>query len=206
MSAASRDQVSTDSGNAAQETEAQQEDNNVTKSESAESEGELPLDQVFEILKNQRRREVLQYLRDSEDEVTLGEVAEHIAAIENDTTVDAISSSERKRVYVGLYQCHLPKMDDMNIVSFNQNRGRIELAENAAQLEPFIEEDSDESRAWYQYYAGIAGGAGVLFAATQVAGIGSALASSVLLVGLVVAIGVCAALHNYESRTDDEDE
>ena len=204
MSAASREHVSTEGGTTAQETQPKDDSSGESVAESEASSGELPLDQVFEILKNQRRREVLAYLRESETEVTLGEVAEHIAAIENDTTVDAISSSERKRVYVGLYQCHLPKMDDMNIVSFNQNRGRIELAENAAQLEPFIEQDDAEPRAWYQYYAGISLGSAVLFGATQVAGIATALTSSLILVGLVVAITACAGAHNYTTRTDDE--
>ena len=206
MSAASRDRVSADSGTATQETEQERDGSSVDAGDSGGSEGDLPLDQVFEILKNRRRREVLQYLRESENEVTLGEVAEHIAAIENDTTVDAISSSERKRVYVGLYQCHLPKMDDMNIVSFNQNRGRIELAENAAQLEPFIEEESEERLDWYKYYAGIAAIAGILFLGTVAAGISSALTSTLILAGMVGAVGTCAAMHTYAERDEDEAE
>ena len=206
MSAASRDRVSADSGTATQETEQERDGSSVEAGDSGGSEGDLPLDQVFEILKNRRRREVLQYLRESENEVTLGEVAEHIAAIENDTTVDAISSSERKRVYVGLYQCHLPKMDDMNIVSFNQNRGRIELAENAAQLEPFIEEESEERLEWYKYYAGIAAIAGILFLGTVAAGISSALTSTLILAGMVGAVGTCAVMHTYAERDEDEAE
>lgn len=98
----------------------------------------LELDQIFEILKNRRRRKVLHFLEEHEGTATLSELAEHIAALENDTTVRQITSGQRKRVYVGLYQCHLPKMDDMAIVEFEKNRGNVELGPSADLLEPYL--------------------------------------------------------------------
>jgi len=163
----------------------------------------LPVDRVFELLKNQRRREVLRYLETAEEAtVSLSDLAEHIAAIENDTTVQAISSSERKRVYVGLYQCHLPKMDDMNVVAFDQNRGTISLGPNAEQLEEFLDIEDDGDRSWSHYYAGLAAGGVGLY--------GLALALPALSVGLVVpvlvlAFATCAIVNEYaERQTDDE--
>ncbi|WP_256301005.1 DUF7344 domain-containing protein [Haloarchaeobius salinus] len=105
---------------------------------------ELPLDIVFEIIRNERRRLVLQYLDETEEEtVALGDLAEHIAAIENDTTKQALSAQQRKRVYVGLYQCHLPKMADSGIVAFDKNRGTISQGPNVDQLEPYLNVDTD---------------------------------------------------------------
>jgi len=107
-------------------------------SESAENESEqaettapaepeeLSLDLIFEVLKNRRRRDVIRYLEEQSERTSLSDLAEHVAALENDTTTQALTSSQRKRVYVGLYQCHLPKMDDMDIVNFNQDRGYVE--------------------------------------------------------------------------------
>lgn len=109
----------------------------VESTESPEREG-LPLDQTFELLRNQRRRYILQYLEKTTGEVSLSELAEQIAAWENDKEVKEITSSERKRVYVGLYQCHLPKMDGMDVISFNKPRGLVELGENAAAVEPYL--------------------------------------------------------------------
>ena len=86
----------------------------------------IPLDQVFEVLKNERRRRVLERLTEAEEPLDLGTLAEEIAALENDKDVRQITSTERKRVYVGLYQCHLPKMDDFGVVSFEKSRGTIE--------------------------------------------------------------------------------
>lgn len=101
---------------------------------------ELSQDVKFEVLRNRRRRRVLQYLDEQEDDVVaLREIAEHVAARENDKSVDAITSTERKRVYVGLYQCHLPKMDDMGVVGFDKDRGTVEISETTDQLAQFLD-------------------------------------------------------------------
>jgi len=114
----------------------------------------LSLDLVFEVLKNERRRRVLAYLRENDDTVSLSDVAEHIAAVENEKPETALSSQERKRVYVGLYQCHLPKMDDTDVIDFDGNRGTVELGDNAEQLYPFLEAEADQRRPWPSYYLG----------------------------------------------------
>jgi hypothetical protein len=87
------------------------------------------LDTIFSTLKNQRRRYVLHYLDVTDGPVALGDLAEQIAAWENDKEPRLITSSERKRVYVGLYQCHLPKLDDSGAVSYNKPRGIVERGE-----------------------------------------------------------------------------
>jgi hypothetical protein len=124
---------------------------------TAEKERALPLDQTFELLKNQRRRYVLEYLESEGEPVSLSELAEQIAAWENDKEVRLISSSERKRVYVGLYQCHLPKMDGMGAISFNKPRGIIERGENADCLIPYLQsEDDANDTADDRFYGGLA--------------------------------------------------
>jgi hypothetical protein len=102
---------------------------------------DVDIDQVFEILKNKRRRAVLRYMQTVEDEVRLGELAEQIAGWECDKDVSQISSSERKRVYVGLYQCHLPKMDDADVIDFDQSRGTVERRPAANQLYAYLAVD-----------------------------------------------------------------
>lgn len=156
---------------------------------------ELPLDQVFEILRNKRRREVLTYLNQHGGRATLSDLAEHVAAIENDTTVQALSSSQRKRVYVGLYQCHFPKMDDMDIVDFDQNRGHVRLSDNAAQVEDYLCDDADE-RPWHCYYAGTALAGSLLLVASLAGGAAVGLTPTLVLVGLVVSILSLSVVHS----------
>lgn len=162
---------------------------------------ELSLDLIFEILKNERRREVIRYLREHEQQVTLSDLAEHIAALENDTDIASITSSQRKRVYVGLYQCHLPKMADMGIVQFNQNRGIVSLGENAPQLYEYLDNQSPKTRPWHEYYLGLSGVGVVLFIGSLVAGGATPL---VALGVLSLAVGGCAAFQTIEHGTDDD--
>ncbi len=131
---------------------------------------ELSLDMKFELLKNQRRRRVLRFLMANGDASTTGELAEHVAALENDKAdVDSLTSKERKAAYVGLYQCHLPKMDDYGVIEFNQARGQVELTDVADQLEEFLVEETDTR--WSLRYLGIAVAGGGLFLASLVAGV-----------------------------------
>lgn len=102
----------------------------------------VPKDVVFGLLSAERRRLVLQYLADEGGESTLSDLAEFIASLENDKPVSALSSAERKRVYISLYQGHLPKMDDAKVLEYDQSRGHVELREEAAALYAHLEVDS----------------------------------------------------------------
>lgn len=156
---------------------------------------DLPLDQVFEILKNRRRRLVLHYLDENDGESSLSDLAEHIAAIENNTTVKAISSTQRKRVYVGLYQCHLPKMDDMNIIDFDQNRGTVVLSANAEQVKSYLGEPNE--RAWHKVYLGLTVAGAGLFAVSQLGAAQFGLTSSIVLVILLLTITGAGIVQAY---------
>jgi hypothetical protein len=174
----------------------------------SETESELELDQVFGILKNQRRRYVLQYLNEVDDTVSMNDLAEEIAAWENGKDVSQLSSSERKRVYVGLYQCHLPKMDSMGVVSFNKPRGLIERGPNAEVFDEYLQTGAvDEDTAWHRVHATVAGASVVL--------LGLALAAQAVVAGPIVAIaallvvasnlGAAAAHYQAERNTDGEE-
>lgn len=154
----------------------------------------LSLDLIFEVLKNERRREVIRYLRDHESQVSLSDLAEHIAALENDTDVASITSSQRKRVYVGLYQCHLPKMADMGIIEFNQNRGIIRLGDKAEQLYVYLDNESVQDREWHWYYIAIAVTAGVATVLSLLLVSTSIVPMVVTTMGTIVAVAGCSVL------------
>jgi hypothetical protein len=117
----------------------------------------VSLDDVFEILKNQRRRQVLSYLSERGEPVSLGELSEHVAAAENAKPITHLRSQERKRVYVGLYQCHLPKMDAMGFVRFNKPRGIVELGPAAGHAASYLQHDGAAAHRWPTYYLGLVG-------------------------------------------------
>lgn len=83
-------------------------------------------DAVFHLLQNSRRRAVLRILiARGADSVAIGDIADQVAAWENDTTVSRLSSMGRQRVYIALYQSHLPKLDDHAVITYDRNRGTV---------------------------------------------------------------------------------
>ena len=106
------------------------------RSESDDSSDNLGLqplskDEVFDTLRASRRRAVLRFLDENGGAATTGTLAEHIAAEENGVDVQSITSSQRKRVYIALYQAHLPRMDDYGLVEYDSDRGDVRLCERA---------------------------------------------------------------------------
>jgi len=112
-------------------------------------------DDAFEVLSNQRRRYTLHYLQHNGDDATLGDVAEQVAAWENEKGVPEVASSERKTVYTSLQQFHLPKLDDQGVVEFDQRSGRIQLTERAGDLDIYLEVVDRYDVPWSYYYLGL---------------------------------------------------
>ncbi|WP_142859354.1 DUF7344 domain-containing protein [Salinigranum halophilum] len=120
-------------------------DGNSTGDETDDEEPKpISKDTQFGMLKNRRRRDILRYLRENDDESTLSDLAEFIAAKENGVERRLLSSDERKRVYIGLYQCHLPKMDDARVIDFEKRSGGVRLRPEADQLFAYIDDEDDE--------------------------------------------------------------
>lgn len=107
-------------------------------------------DDAFHILQNARRRAVLRYLleHDDRDQFRMRDLAEEVAAWEHDTTVQQLSSTQRQRVYIALYQSHLPKLDDHGVLEYNKSRGTIVPSPLLYAFAPYLDEglhtDSDE--------------------------------------------------------------
>lgn len=93
--------------------------------QESEQQTGLPKDVIFGLLSVGRRRRILTYLADNEGHATVSDLAEKIAAIENGTEISQLSSQQRKRVYVSLYQCHLPKLDDADVIEYDESRGTV---------------------------------------------------------------------------------
>lgn len=102
---------------------------------------EVDMDQIFGVLRNSRRRYALKYLSMERDVITMSDLAEQVAAWECNKEVDQLSSKERKRVYVSLYQSHLPKMADASAIEYDQDRGTIECGERFEQFSHFLRRD-----------------------------------------------------------------
>jgi hypothetical protein len=101
-------------------------------------------DEVFHLLQNQRRRRVLRCLREVDGTVDMSDVAEQVAAWEHDTTVEALTSAQRQRVYIALYQRHLPKLDDFDVIDYNQSRGLVTPRARAEWISDYLDLPTDD--------------------------------------------------------------
>ena len=84
---------------------------------------QLSRDEVYDILSNARRRFVIYFLRDRREPVELSELSDRVAAWENDVPVEELTDQQVKRVYVSLYQTHIPKLEDTGIVEYDSDSG-----------------------------------------------------------------------------------
>ena len=158
----------------------------------------LSTDDVFGLLSNHRRRFALHHLKQNGEHADLGELAERVAAWENGTAVEEVSSAERKRVYTSLQQFHLPKLDDKQVVEFDERAGEVELTEHADDLDVYLEVIESDDVPWSQYYLGLTAVNAILVAGavvdlsplTLVPDIGWA-------VFVLTTFALSAALHTY---------
>jgi len=124
------------------------------------TDGELHKNQLFHLLQNERRRAVLRYLEGREDEaVRMRDIAEQVAAWEHDTTLQALTSDERQRVYIALYQSHLGKLADAGVIEYNKPRGIVRTTDLFPAVVDYVE-TTPSSRAsaddaWEQRYLGV---------------------------------------------------
>ncbi|SEO72443.1 hypothetical protein SAMN04487948_104377 [Halogranum amylolyticum] len=166
----------------------------------AETGEALSKDEIFSTLSNQRRRYVIHYLKHDPSQVRIRDLAEQIAAWENDITVEELTYKQRKRVYTSLHQTHLPKMDDCGIVEYDRDRGLISLAPGAADLEVYLEVVSGNDLPWSDFYLGLSAAA-LLLVAVGWAGI---LPVDVPPLGyaafIALAFGAAAGVHSYVTR------
>lgn len=123
-----------------------------TKSEDVET---LDEDTLYGALSDKRRRYTLHYLKQVGDPVPVQQIAEQVAAWENDKPIAELTSQERKRVYVALYQSHLSTMDGEGLVDYDVDAGTAALADEVAELDIYLEVVPPASIPWSLYYAGL---------------------------------------------------
>lgn len=124
----------------------------VQQAASARSSERLTKGEIFDVLRNQRRRFVLQYLKQKDDHVELGDLATQVAAWEYDTTVEGVTSEQRKRVYTTLQQTHLDKMAEAGIVEYDADRGVIRSTDQTDDLSIYLEIVPGREFPWQEYY------------------------------------------------------
>jgi len=117
---------------------------------------ELSYDECFDLLSSYRRRYTLHYLEQNGEEASISDLSEQVAAWENEKSMQEVSYNERKRVYTSLQQVHLPRMDEVGVVEFDENQGTVETGPAAEKLDIYLDVVTDRDVPWSVLYVGIA--------------------------------------------------
>jgi DNA-binding transcriptional ArsR family regulator len=124
----------------------------------------ISTDEIFFLLKNRRRRAVIELLLEAGGQAQFDDLVLAIAAREKEKNVEEITYKERKSVHTSLYQSHLPKLQDAGVVEYDRRSGSVILTDAIEAIRPYLdvsESDGVESttgrfdRPWQGAYLGL---------------------------------------------------
>ncbi|MFC7177649.1 DUF7344 domain-containing protein [Halosegnis marinus] len=118
------------------------------------SDSELAATEIHDVLRNDRRRLALKCLQDAEaGGLTVRELSERVATME--TGEEPAPRDKRQSVYVSLHQTHLPKLDRLGIVGYDDADKTVALAERAPEVTVYMEVVPRYGLSWAEYYLGV---------------------------------------------------
>ncbi len=115
---------------------------------------ELEAVDIHDVLSNERRQMVLTLLREDDDEMTARELSERIAELETEET--PAPRNIRQSAYVSLHQTHLPKLDELGIIEYDQSSKSVRLHDRADEVSVYMETVPKYGISWSEYYLGMA--------------------------------------------------
>jgi hypothetical protein len=107
-------------------------------------------EEIHDVLRNDRRRWTLQYLKQCLDPVDVRELSEKVAAMEIGKTPPP--RDVRRSVYNALNQTHLPKLDEVGLVKYDRDRKTVVLCEDARDADIYMNIVSPVGITWGAYY------------------------------------------------------
>lgn len=165
---------------------------------TGEDGGELAEGEIHDVLRNDRRRMVLELLGDAGEPVTTRELSEAIAARESES--DPPPRDVRQSVYISLQQTHLPKLAKLGIVDYDENTKEVTPATNASTVGVYMEVVPKYGLSSTEFY-GALGILGVLLVVAAEIGVP---VLSALSAGTWAAIVFCVVVASAAYQTVDQ--
>ncbi|WP_222914495.1 hypothetical protein [Natrinema sp. SYSU A 869] len=97
------------------------------------------INSVFEVFAHHRRRYALRELRRHANPMKLADLADELAVRENETPITDVPADEVKRIYMSLYHTYIPKLEEADLVCYDQEQDSVTLAEQAKHIEQYQE-------------------------------------------------------------------
>lgn len=99
-------------------------------------------DDVY-VLSNRRRRLLLQQLQEHES-MSVRDLAEQIAVMDQQTNIESLGEEAITEVEVALHHVHAPKLADAGLIEYNERRGIVGVTDEGRQLR--IDDPADDVR------------------------------------------------------------
>ncbi|WP_277556119.1 DUF7344 domain-containing protein [Halobaculum limi] len=81
-------------------------------------------DYVFEALRERRRRVICRILQTTDDR-EIEDLAMDVATHESDDDERTVTNNEWELVFASLYHSHIPKLDDLEVVTYDDTTGIV---------------------------------------------------------------------------------
>ena len=156
----------------------------------------IPETDIHFVLSNPRRRETLRYLARNAGRTTVRDLSEYIAS--NETGHIPAPRQARETVYVSLIQTHLPALEALEIVEYDQTTKEVTTLEASRDYRVYMEVVTRFGITWDEYYRYL-GVLGLLLVVAVEAGV-PLISSLDVLVLATVFLGLFAASTLYQFR------
>lgn len=97
------------------------------------------LDQIFDLLSEERRRYALYYLEQTNEPVSVEVLAEQVAEWETDGPPESIPDEKYEQIEVELYHLELPKASEEPYVKYDPETKMIELTGAPPEVDAVIQ-------------------------------------------------------------------
>ncbi|SDK91805.1 DUF7344 domain-containing protein [Natronorubrum texcoconense] len=161
------------------------------------SKHELTQAELFDVFSNARRRRAVQYLKRHGGSCDLAPLVEQVAAWENGIDSDDVTRTQRRRVYISLYQTHLPMLEEHGIVDWDPDDHAIDLLPGDDVFEPYLDHRLENQRPWHRLYASVTalGVIGVALSWLSIGPLTATVAPAIALALCLLVLAVSVAQH-----------
>jgi DNA-binding transcriptional ArsR family regulator len=161
---------------------------------------QVSVDTVFEVLSNSRRRLVLSMVRRRDEPVPVSTLSTAVGAHEAGISPEEVDASEQKRVYVSLYQSHIPKLEAAGLVEYNDESRTVKGTPAASEIDDYLS-PVEPTLQWERLTGGVSVVSLSLFVGTllDISAL-QAVSPSLLLVSVVSVLLVVSVAQYFDQR------
>lgn len=105
---------------------------------------------AFNLLADERDRFALYLLADRGGPVPVDELANHVAALENETKPASVTRKMERRTRARLFHSTVPKLTSYRVAATTSDTDAVTLTDRGEQLEPYLEFAKERERPYVQ--------------------------------------------------------